>query len=116
MSVIIDEIEKKQLKSDIPSLSVGDTVVVSKLIVEGKKSRVQKFEGILIKKQNTGIRLSITVRKLVERVGVEKSFLVHSKLVPEIKVLKKGKVRRSKLYYLRDRQGKEATRIKSVDR
>ena len=114
MSRIIEEFENKQKKSRLPSFSVGDTVVVSKEIVEGKKKRIQKFEGLVIKMQNKSVRQTMVVRKLVDNVGVEKSFLVHSPLVKDIKVVNRGKVRRSRLYYLRDRIGKRATKVKSA--
>jgi large subunit ribosomal protein L19 len=112
MSVLIEEIEKETLKAEIPQIAVGDLVRVSKVIVEGKKQRVQKFEGTIIKIQGRFSRLSFTVRKVVDRVGVEKSFLIHSPLLPSVEILKKGKVRRAKLYYLRERVGVKATRVK----
>jgi large subunit ribosomal protein L19 len=112
---IIDEIEKNQMKENIPDINVGDTVCISKLITEGKKQRIQKFEGIVIKQQGSNSRKSITVRKIFGQFGVEKSFLIHSSLVPEIKVLKRGKVRRAKLNYLRNRIGAKATRVKTKD-
>lgn len=112
MSKIIEEIEKKQMKETVPELNVGDTVRVSKMIVEGKKKRIQKFEGVVIKMQGHMSRLSFTVRKVIDRVGVEKSFLLHSSQVPEVEVLRRGKVRRAKLHYLRDRVGVKATRVK----
>ena len=114
MSQIIEAIEKKEKKSNLPSISVGDTVIVSKEIVEGKKKRIQKFEGLVIKKQNSNIRATIVLRKFVDKIGVEKSFLIHSPLVKKIDVISKGKVRRAKLYYLRDRLGKSATKVKSA--
>ena len=113
MSNIIDQLEKKAMKESLPSYSVGDTVVVSQQIVEGKKSRIQKFEGMLIKKKNAAVRSSITVRKLVDGSGVEKTFLVHSPLITQIEVKKQGKVRRAKLYYIRERIGKKATTVKA---
>lgn len=110
---IIEEIEKKQMKDNVPDLHVGDTVSVSKMIVEGKKKRIQKFEGVIIKMHGRLSRLSFTVRKMMDGIGVEKTFLLHSSQVPEVNVLKRGKVRRSKLHYLRDRVGVRATRVKS---
>ncbi len=114
MSQIIEKIEKDQMKKNLPSISVGDTVVVSKEIVEGEKKRIQKFQGLIIKMQNRYSKKTIVVRKFVDKIGVEKSFLIHSPLVKEIKVLKKGKVRRARLYYLRDRLGKKAITVKSA--
>ncbi|MDA1353226.1 MAG: 50S ribosomal protein L19 [bacterium] len=115
MSLTIQEIEKDQMKKNVPSVSEGDTVVVSKIITEGKKSRIQKYEGVVLKKQNTRSRTQITVRKVVDKIGVEKTFLLHSPLVEKIEVIKRGKTRRARLYYLRKRTGKKATRIKSAD-
>jgi large subunit ribosomal protein L19 len=115
-SVIIDEIEKKQMKkTPVTFTNVGDKVCVHKVIVEGKKKRIQKFEGLVVKKQGKFIRESVTVRRIIGGVGVEKSFLIHSPLVPEIVIIKRGKVRRAKLNYLRDRVGAKATRVKSRD-
>ena len=109
----IDQLEKKAMKESLPSYSVGDTVVVSQQIVEGKKSRIQKYEGMVIKKKNAALRSSVTVRKLVDGSGVEKTFLVHSPLIKDIEVKKQGKVRRAKLYYIRERIGKKATTVKA---
>lgn len=108
MSKIIQALEKEQLKSDIPVFKVGDTVKVSIRIVEGKTSRIQIFEGTVIKRQNGGIRETFTVRKLSNGIGVEKTFPVHSPKVEKIEVSRKGKVRRARLFYLRDRVGKAA--------
>lgn len=115
-SPIIDAIEKEQMKSDLPSIHVGDKVKVSTLIKEGKKERIQQFEGIVIEFKHANSRQSITVRKIVDSIGVEKTFLLHSPLIPEIKIIKSGKVRRAKLFYLRDRIGSRATFIKSKAR
>ena len=112
MSLMIEAIEKQDMKESIPELNVGDTVRVSKIIVEGKKQRVQKFEGVVVKMQGRFSRLSFTVRKIVDQVGVEKTFLLHSALLPAVEVLKRGKVRRAKLNYLRERVGVKATRVK----
>jgi large subunit ribosomal protein L19 len=112
MSKIIEKIEKNEMRKDAAFVHVGDTVNVSKVIVEGKKKRIQKFEGIVIKKQGRLSRESITVRKIVDKIGVEKSYLIHSPLVPSLTVVKKGKVRRARLHYLRDRIGTSATRVK----
>lgn len=111
--MIIEEIEKKQMKKNLPTYRPGDTVRVSKVIVEGKKERIQKYEGVIIQTKGERSRQSITVRKIVDKIGVEKSFLIHSELVPKIEILQQGKVRRAKLFYLRDRIGIKARRIKA---
>jgi large subunit ribosomal protein L19 len=108
---IIRSIEAEQLKSNLPEIYVGDTVKVGVRIKEGDKSRVQPYEGVVIAKRNGGINETMTVRRVFQGVGVERVFLLHSPLVDSIKVLRRGKVRRAKLYYLRQRVGK-ATRIK----
>ncbi|MBS3027097.1 50S ribosomal protein L19 [Dolichospermum sp. ST_sed1] len=108
---IIRSIEAEQMKSDLPDIYVGDTVKVGVKIQEGTKFRVQPYEGVVIARRNGGINETITVRKVFQGVGVERVFLLHSPLVESIKVLRRGKVRRAKLYYLRDLVGK-ATRIK----
>jgi large subunit ribosomal protein L19 len=112
---ILETIEKEQMKDDVPIINVGDTVIVSKIITEGKKQRTQRFEGIVVKKQGQYSKQSIAVRKVIGQVGVEKTFLIHSALVPEIKILKRGKVRRARLHYLRNRIGVKATRVKTKD-
>lgn len=112
---LIQDIEKSQMKPNVQKVNVGDKVRVSKLIVEGKKKRIQNYEGLIIKNQHSLSRESITVRKMVDGIGVEKSFLLHSPLVTEIKVVKRGKVRRARLNYLRNRVGSKATRVKSAD-
>ncbi|MBE9259325.1 MULTISPECIES: 50S ribosomal protein L19 [Aphanizomenonaceae] len=108
---IIRSIEAEQMKSDLPDIYVGDTVKVGVKIQEGTKFRVQPYEGVVIARRNGGINETITVRKVFQGVGVERVFLLHSPLVESIKVLRRGKVRRAKLYYLRKLVGK-ATRIK----
>lgn len=108
---IIRSIETEQLKTDLPLIYVGDTVRVGVKIKEGEKFRVQPYEGVVIAMRNGGINETITVRKIFQGVGVERVFLVHSPRIDSIKVMRRGKVRRAKLYYLRDRVGK-ATRIK----
>ena len=113
MSDIIKEIEKEQLKSEIAEFSVGDTVKVHNRIVEGEKSRIQIFEGTVIKKQGGSNRATFTVRKLSNGVGVEKTWPLHSPNVANVEVVRKGKVRRAKLYYLRDRVGK-AAKVKEI--
>ncbi|MGD1912361.1 MAG: 50S ribosomal protein L19 [Rivularia sp. (in: cyanobacteria)] len=108
---IIRDLEAEQLKTDLPTIYVGDTVKVGVKIKEGEKFRVQPYEGVVISMRNGGINETITVRKVFQGVGVERVFLVHSPRIDNIKVMRRGKVRRAKLYYLRDRIGK-ATRIK----
>ncbi|GIS85921.1 MAG: 50S ribosomal protein L19 [Gammaproteobacteria bacterium] len=108
---IIEEIEKQQLRDDIPEFGPGDTVAVQVRIKEGSRERLQIFEGIVIAKKNRGLNSSFTVRKISNGEGVERVFQTHSKLITEINVKRKGDVRRSKLYYLRERSGKSA-RIK----
>ncbi|MFZ7119803.1 MAG: 50S ribosomal protein L19 [Eubacteriaceae bacterium] len=105
---IIHEIEKEQLKKDIKQFNVGDTVKVHVKVVEGKRERIQIFEGVVLKKQNGGVRETFTVRKISYGVGVERTFPLHSPRIDKIEVVRKGKVRRSKLYYLRGRVGKAA--------
>ena len=111
MNPIINELEKAYLKEDLPQLNSGDTVKVVVRIVEGNKERLQAFEGTIIKQHGSGINKTITVRKVFQGVGVERVFLVNSPRVERINVLRRGDVKRSKLYYLRERSGK-ATRIK----
>lgn len=114
MNKLIVEFENKQMKNQWPVFAVGDTIVVSKEILEGKKKRIQKFQGLVIKMQNTRSRQTATVRKMVPGCGVEKTFLLQSPLIADIEVVRKGSVRRAKLYYLRDRIGKRATRVKAA--
>ena len=106
---IIDELEKNYLGKDIPSLNAGDTVKVFVKIIEGNKERIQAFEGTIIKMHGAGLNKTITVRKVFQGVGVERVFLINSPRIDKINVLRRGDVRRSKLYYLRERSGK-ATR------
>ncbi|AUC60417.1 LSU ribosomal protein L19 RplS [Cyanobacterium sp. HL-69] len=110
---IIQSIEADYMKEkgSLPSLNVGDTIKVGVRIQEGGKERVQPFEGTIIAMRNGGINETITVRKIFQGVGVERVFLLHSPKIADIQVIRRGKVRRAKLYYLRDRVGK-ATRIK----
>ena len=105
---IIKSIEHEQLKNKIPSLKVGDTVKVHQRIKEGNRERIQVFEGIIIKKQGGGINATFTVRRVAYGVGVEKTFLVHSPMMEKVELVRVGKARRAKLYYLRDRVGKAA--------
>ena len=109
---IIEELEKSQAKNDVPHIRVGDKVRVSKIIIEGKKKRTQRFEGAVIKRTGRFSRESITVRRVIDQIGVEKTFLVHSPTVPKIEVMAKGKARQARLYYLRDRVGSKAIRLK----
>ena len=115
MSDIIKEIEKEQLKSEIAEFSVGDTVKVHNRIVEGEKSRIQIFEGTVIKRQNGSNRETFTVRRVSYGIGVERTFPIKSPRVDHVEMIRRGKVRRAKLYYLRERQGK-AAKIKEVKR
>ena len=105
---IIKAIEQEQLKSDLPKFSAGDSVKVHIRVKEGKRERIQIFEGVVLKRQNGGVRETFTVRKISFGVGVEKIFPVHSPSIEKIEVTRKGKVRRAKLNYLRDRVGKAA--------
>ena len=108
MADIIKALEKEQLRSDLPELLVGDTVKVFVKVVEGARERLQAFEGVVTKIQNGGIRKSFTVRRISYGIGVERTFPMHSPRLAKIEVLRHGRVRRAKLYYLRDRSGKAA--------
>ena len=105
---LIRSIEQEQLKAEIPSFNVGDTIKVHYRIKEGNKERIQVFEGIVIKRQGGSNRETYTVRKIAYGVGVERTFPLHSPRVEKIELIRKGKVRRSKLFYLRERTGKAA--------
>ena len=105
---IIKAIENEQLKAEMPEFKIGDLVKVHVKIKEGNRERIQIFEGIVIKRQNAGSNETFTVRKISYGVGVERTFLVHSKLVEKIEVVRHSKIRRAKLYYLRNRVGKAA--------
>ena len=105
---ILKSIEHEQLKNKIPELKIGNTVRVHVRIKEGNKERIQVFEGIIIKKQGGGVNETFTVRRISYGVGVEKTFLVHSPRIEKVEVVRVGKARRAKLYYLRDRVGKAA--------
>ena len=111
MSKIISELEEAQLKDNIPDFSAGDTVVVQVRVKEGSRERLQAYEGVVIAKRNRGLNSSFTVRKISHGEGVERVFQTHSPVVADIKVKRRGDVRRAKLYYLRQRSGKSA-RIK----
>lgn len=111
MSKIINEIEENQKKKEVDSFKVGDTVKVFSKIVEGGKERLQGFEGIVIKRRGGSNREMFTVRRIVQGVGIERSFPIHSPRVDRIEVFRSGKVRRAKLYYLRKRIGSRATKV-----
>ncbi|MGI6072836.1 MAG: 50S ribosomal protein L19 [Lachnospiraceae bacterium] len=108
MNDIIRKIEADQLKENVDNFKVGDTVKVSALIKEGSRERIQVFEGTVIKRQGGGVRETFTVRKISGGIGVERTWPLHSPTVSSIEVVRKGKVRRAKLFYLRDRVGKRA--------
>ena len=108
MADIIRDLEKEQLRSDLPKLEIGDTVRVYVKVVEGNRERLQNFEGIVIKMQGGGIRKTFTVRRISYGVGVERTFPYHSPRIGRIEVVRHGVVRRAKLYYLRERTGKAA--------
>lgn len=108
MSDIIRELEKEQLRTDLPKLQIGDTVRVFVKVVEGNRERLQNFEGIVIKIQGGAVRKSFTVRRISYGVGVERTFPYNSPRIGRIEVVRHGQVRRAKLYYLRDRVGKAA--------
>lgn len=108
MSEIIRSIEKAQLRTDLPTFGIGDTVRVFVKVVEGSRERLQAFEGTVMAKRNGGIRETFTVRRVSYGIGVERTFPLHSPRVDHIEVIRRGKVRRAKLYYLRNRSGKAA--------
>lgn len=111
MNPLIAEITKEQLRDDIPEFRAGDTVRVHARIVEGSRERIQLFEGVVISRKGQGLSEMYTVRKISSGVGVERTFPVHSPRVAKIEVIREGRVRRAKLFYLRNRTGK-ATRIR----
>ena len=111
VSKLIEEFENGQLKKELPEIYVGDTVKVGVKITEGNKERVQPYEGVVIAKRHGGLNQTITVRRIFQGIGVERVFMLHSPQVASLKVERRGKVRRAKLFYLRDRVGK-ATRVK----
>ena len=115
MSEIIRSIEQKQLRTDLPKISIGDTVRVWVKVVEGSRERLQAFEGVVIAMRNGGIRETFTVRRVSYGIGVERTFPMHSPRVDHVEIIRSGKVRRAKLYYLRNLQGK-AAKIKEVKR
>ena len=105
---IIDQIEREQMKDDIPQIFTGDMIAVHYKVVEGGKERIQVFQGNVLRRQNGGVRETITVRKVSHGVGVERTFPIHSPKIASIKVLRRGDVNRAKLYYLRGTVGKKA--------
>ena len=111
---VLRSVTQEYMKSDIPAFNVGDTVKVHVKIKEGNRERIQIFEGFVLKKQNGGIGETFTVRRIASGVGVEKTFPIHSPLVEKIEVVRRGKIRRAKLNYMRQRTGKSA-KIKSRD-
>ena len=113
MHPIIQELEKEQLKTDIPPFRPGDTLRVHVKVIEGQRERIQVFEGVVIRRRGTGIGESFTVRKISNGVGVERTFPLHTPRIEKIEVIRRGKVRRAKLYYLRKLRGK-AARIKEI--
>ena len=114
MANIIDQIEKENMKETLPEFNIGDTVRVGVKVKEGDKERIQGYEGVVIARKNGGVRETFTVRKISNGVGVEKTFPMHSPLVTSVEVVRKGKPRRAKLYYVRNLTGK-AAKIKSAD-
>ena len=115
MSNIIDVLEKEGMRTDLPEICIGDTVKVLIKVIEGDKERIQAFEGVVIAKRHGGISETFTVRRISYGVGVEKTFPIHSPKVADIQVVRRGKVRRAKLYYLRARTGK-AAKVKEMAR
>lgn len=112
---IIQQLEKEQMRSDLPEFSPGDTVVVQVKVQEGDRVRLQAFEGVVVAKSNRGMNSSFTVRKISDGVGVERVFQTHSPAVDSLNVKRRGDVRRAKLYYLRDRRGKSARIREKLD-
>ena len=110
---LVEEVVENQLRNNHPEFSSGDTIKVHAKIQEGNKSRIQIFEGVVIKLQGSGISQSVTIRKVSNGAGVERNFPLHSPLIDKIEVVKYGKVRRARIYYMRDRHGR-AARIKEV--
>ena len=108
MSKVIETLERAQLRDDIPQFKAGDTVRVHFRVIEGQRQRIQVFEGIVIKRQGSGVRETFTVRKVSFGVGVERTFPLHTPIIDHIEVVTRGDVRRAKLYYLRDLRGKAA--------
>ncbi len=105
---VIEKLEKEQLKTDLPEFQVGDTLSIHAKIIEDERERIQVFTGICIARKGTGVKETITVRRVAAGMGVEKVFLLHSPRVARIEVVRRGRVRRAKLYYLREKKGKKA--------
>ena len=105
---LVQEVTASQIRNDLPTIAIGDTVVVGVNIIEGNKKRVQDYQGLVIKMRGTGVSKSFTVRKISNGIGVERVFPLNSPVIAYVKVVSHGKVRRAKLYYLRDRKGKSA--------
>ena len=116
MNEIIRNIEKQQLRTDLPKVQIGDTVRVFVKVIEGTRERLQNFEGIVIKMQGGGVRKSFTVRRISYGVGVERTFPYHSPRIGRIEIVRHGRVRRAKLYYLRDRVGKAAKVTERIEK
>lgn len=110
---IVNEITARQIKHDVPNFSSGDTVKVSVSIIEGNKKRIQVFEGVVMQRRGSGVGETFTVRKMSSGIGVERTFPVNSPVIAKIEVVKRGKVRRNKIFYLRKLSGK-AARIKQI--
>ena len=111
---ILEEIESRQYKENLPDFRAGDTLRVGVRVVEGSRERIQEFEGIVIRRRSSGINENFTLRRIASHgIGVERTFLLHSPRIDRFEVVRRGKVRRAKLYYLRERQGKSA-RIKEL--
>jgi large subunit ribosomal protein L19 len=108
MNEIIKQINNENLRTDLPDIKVGDTVKVFVKITEGNKERIQFFEGLVLKRQGSGMNANFTVRRVTGKIGVERTFLMNSPLIDKVEVKKSAKVRRSKLYYMRERFGKKA--------
>ena len=115
MNEIIRAIEKEQIREDLTQFNIGDTIKVHVRIKEGNEERIQVFEGTVIKKQNGGLRETFTVRRVAYGVGVERTFPINAPIIDKIDVVRRGKVRRAKLFYLRDRVGK-AAKVKELTR
>ena len=115
MNEIIRAIEKEQIREDLTQFNIGDTIKVNVRIKEGNRERIQVFEGTVIKKQNGGLRETFTVRRVAYGVGVERTFPINAPIIDKIDVVRRGKVRRAKLFYLRDRVGK-AAKVKELTR
>jgi large subunit ribosomal protein L19 len=115
MNQIIAKIEQDQIKQDIPEFSTGDTIKVHTRVIEGDKERIQIFSGIVIARNGSGLRKAFTVRRISYGEGVERVFPLYSPRVAKVEVVKRGKVRRARLHYLRGRQGKEAMSVRELD-